>query len=258
MKKKVFLLVMCVIMAVIAAGCGFGSVNKEEAPAKILKVATDADFPPFEYYLANSKIYTGFNIELMQALGQEMGYDKVVFTGNTFEDILDALAAGNYDIVVAGVAITPEREEKVDFSNAYFETGMRVIVTAKGSESMDAASMKGKVVAGEAGSYGLELAQKAGANVIIPTSDTEEGIRMVLDGKADCVIANEAIGYFYMTHGYGNKVRFAGPQLSSANLGIAVAKGNTELTEKLNLALSEVKRSGRYKEIYVSYFGNNS
>ena len=75
--KKILMLMFCVVMALALAGCG-GSKEKEAARAgKVLKVATDANFPPFEFYQEQSKVHTGFDIALAKAVAKQMGYEKV-------------------------------------------------------------------------------------------------------------------------------------------------------------------------------------
>ena len=256
--KKILMLMFCVFMALALAGCG-GSKEKEAAPAgKVLKVATDANFPPFEFYQEQSKVHTGFDIALTKAVAKQMGYEKVEFVYVHFKDILTGLQDKKYDMAVAALSITPERERLVDFSEAYAEDGYKVIVNKNARLGDDFAALAGKTVAVEEGSYAEKLvkAQANGAKVI-PVYDTEAGIKLVADGKADALVASKIVAGFFITHNYGDKVKFAGETVLYADkYGMAVARGNEELQKKVNEALKEIKRSGEYKNIYSSYFGN--
>lgn len=256
--KKILMLMFCVVMALALAGCG-GSKEKEAAPAgKVLKVATDANFPPFEFYQEQSKVHTGFDIALTKAVAKQMGYEKVEFVNVHFKDILTGLQDKKYDMAVAALSITPERERLVDFSEAYAEDGYKVIVNKNAQLGDDFAALAGKTVAVEEGSYAEKLvkAQANGAKVI-PVYDTEAGIKLVADGKADALVASKIVAGFFITHNYGDKVKFAGETvLHGDKYGMAVARGNEELQKKVNEALKEIKRSGEYKNIYSSYFGN--
>lgn len=256
--KKILMLMFCVVMALALAGCG-GSKEKEAAPAgKVLKVATDANFPPFEFYQEQSKVHTGFDIALTKAVAKQMGYEKVEFVNVHFKDILTGLQDKKYDMAVAALSITPERERLVDFSEAYAEDGYKVIVNKNARLGDDFAALAGKTVAVEEGSYAEKLvkAQANGAKVI-PVYDTEAGIKLVADGKADALVASKIVAGFFITHNYGDKVKFAGETVLYADkYGMAVARGNEELQKKVNEALKEIKRSGEYKNIYSSYFGN--
>lgn len=256
--KKILMLMFCVVMALALAGCG-GSKEKEAAPAgKVLKVATDANFPPFEFYQEQSKVHTGFDIALTKAVAKQMGYEKVEFVNVHFKDILTGLQDKKYDMAVAALSITPERTRQVDFSEAYAEDGYKVIVNKNSQLGDDFAALAGKTVAAEEGSYAEKLvkAQANGAKVI-PVYDTEAGIKLVADGKADALVASKIVAGFFITHNYGDKVKFAGEIVLYADkYGMAVARGNEELQKKVNEALKEIKRSGEYKNIYSSYFGN--
>ena len=256
--KKILMLMFCVVMALALAGCG-GSKEKEAAPAgKVLKVATDANFPPFEFYQEQSKVHTGFDIALTKAVAKQMGYEKVEFVNVHFKDILTGLQDKQYDMAVAALSITPERTRLVDFSEAYAEDGYKVIVNKNAQLGDDFAALAGKTVAAEEGSYAEELV-KAQANgvKVIPVHDTEAGIKLVADGKADALVASKIVASFFITHNYGDKVKFAGETvLHGDKYGMAVAHGNQELQKKVNEALKEIKRSGEYKNIYSSYFGN--
>lgn len=256
--KKILMLMFCVVMALALAGCG-GSKEKEAAPAgKVLKVATDANFPPFEFYQEQSKVHTGFDIALTKAVAKQMGYEKVEFVNVHFKDILTGLQDKQYDMAVAALSITPERERLVDLSEAYAEDGYKVIVNKNARLGDDFAALAGKTVAVEEGSYAEKLvkAQANGAKVI-PVYDTEAGIKLVADGKADALVASKIVASFFITHNYGDKVKFAGETvLHGDKYGMAVARGNQELQKKVNEALKEIKRSGEYKNIYSSYFGN--
>lgn len=112
-------------------------------------------------------------------------------------------------------------------------------------------------MAAEEGSYALEMVKNNTKNAkIIPVHDTEAGIKLVADGKADALVVSKIAASFFIANNYGEKVRFAGDKVLYADkIGIAVARGNNELEKKINEALKEVKRSGEYNKIYSSYFG---
>lgn len=254
--KKIVTLVMGLMLLVFAAGLG-STAQHAEAAGKVLKVGTDANFPPFDFYHGRLEVHTGFDIELMDAMAPYMGYDKVEYINIPFENILDGLNAGLYDAAIAGITVTSERQAKVDFSEGYIDSGLRVVINSNAVGQEGADILKGRRVAGEAGSYGLEVAEKVGASQILPYRDLEDAIKMVANGMADCVVADGPVLAFFMANGYGDKVKFAGEhELEESVMGIAVKKGNSELLAKINSALHEVRRSGKYKEIAVSYFGS--
>ena len=257
--KKIVMFLFCVIMAFAMAGCGGDGAKKADTAAagKVLKVATDANFPPFEFYQEQSKQHTGFDVELMNAVAKHMGYDKAEFINVDFKDILTGLNEKKYDAAIAGMTITPERERIAEFSEPYVEDAYKVIVNKNSKLGDDFAALKGKIVAAEEGSYALEMLKtKAAPAAIIPVKGTEAGVKLVADGKADALVASKIAAGFFIAHNYGEKVKFAGENVLYADkIGIAVAHGNNELEKQINEALKEVKRSGEYDKIYSSYFG---
>lgn len=256
--KKLLVLMFCVCMALAALGCGGGAKSADNAAGgKVLKVATDANFPPFEFYQEQSKVHTGFEVDLMNAVAKQMGYDKVEFVNVEFKNILTGLNDKKYEVAIAGMSITPEREQIAEFSEAYAEDGYKVIVSKNSKLGDDFASLSGKVVAAEEGSYGLDMLKKQAKDAtIVPVHDTEAGIKLVADGKADALVASKMAASFFITHNYGERVKFAGEKVLYADkIGMAVARGNNDLEKKINEALKEVKRNGEYNKIYSTYFG---
>lgn len=253
--KKILLLMMCVLMALVVAGCG-GS-NEQKQTEKVLKVATDANFPPFEFYQARSDLHTGFDIGLMNAIAKEMGYDKVEYINVPFKDILPGLNEKKYDAAIAGITVTPERSKIVDFTNTYIESGIAIAVPVNTESAGDMNSLQGKRVAVEMSSVGQAMVQNEGnAAEIILVEATEDGLKLMEQGKADAVVADNITINFFIANGYRDTVKLASDKvLLPSPIAMAVAKGNTELQGKLNDALKEVRRSGEYKRVYNSYFG---
>ena len=122
--KKFLILICCLLMGLVMVGCG----NKTIVEKKVLRVGTTANFPPFEYFQPNSGIHTGYDIDLIRELGKNMGYDKVEFVNVNFTKLLDGLEAKEYDAVISGLAITPEREEKVAFTKPYITDGLTIVL----------------------------------------------------------------------------------------------------------------------------------
>lgn len=252
--KKILMVFLSVLMLTFTFGFT-GSAQPAQA-AVVLKVATDANYPPFDFYQGQLKIHTGFDIELIQAMAPLMGYDKVEFVNVAFDSILKGLNENQYDLAVAGITITEERKKIVDFSDPYIDAGLRICipVNAQGGEGMT--YMRGKTVAAEAGSHVIDVAKAAGAAEVIEVRDVEDAIKMAAHGMVDCAVADGPVLAFFMNNGYGDMVKFAGEKdVESYEMGIAVAKGDIVLLTKVNDALHQLRRSGKFKQIAASYFG---
>ncbi len=249
--KKLVVFLLCVMFAMVLAGCG--GTTKEKTAEKVLKVATDANFPPYEYYQEKTKVHTGFDIGLMNALAKEMGYTKVEYINVDFKEILTGLNEKKYDAAIAAITLSPERAKQVAFSHAYLQDSYRVVVAKNANDKF---SLQGKTVAVEEGSYSADLAIANGAAKLLSVKDAEAALIAAGEGVADCAVLSSVVTHFYIAHGYGDKIKFADDKaLYTDDLGIAVAKDNPALVEALNKALAELRRSGEYKNIYNSYFG---
>lgn len=252
--KKFVILICCLLMGLAMTGCG----NKTTMEKKVLRVATTANFPPFEYFQPNSGIHTGYDIDLMRELGKNMGYDKVEFVNVSFTKLLDGLEAKEYDAVISGLAITPEREAKVAFTKPYITDGLTIVLPVGTKLPNTVDTLKGRRVAVESGSIAFYwVMSHTHASDIVVVGSTEEAIKAVVEDKADCMVASKLVVAFLLAHGFSDSVRLAGDNvLLEDKIAIAVHKENTVLLEKLNAELENNLQTPKYKQIYRTYFGS--
>lgn len=129
MKKIGFLIIaLLAMLALLAAGCG----GSQEAPKKaetekVLRVGTEPAFAPFEFQKEGSDEFTGFDMDLIRAIGTKLGY-KVEISSMGFDALIPALNSGNIDVAIAGMSITDERKKVVVFSDPYYTSGLIVMV----------------------------------------------------------------------------------------------------------------------------------
>lgn len=251
--KRVLAIVCYLMVAFVLAGCGD---NNEEK--KVLRVATTANFPPFEYFQPNSGIHTGFDIDMIRAVGKNLGYDKVEFVNVDFLKLLDGLEAKQYDAVVSGLVVTPEREAKAAFTKPYINDGLTIVLPVGTKFPNEVKSLHGKRVAVEAGSFAFDwVMQHNEANNIVITESTEDAIKAVVEDRADCMVASKLSVAFLLAHGFSDSVRFAGDNvLVEDKIAIAVNKGNTKLLNELNGELDKYLQSNDYKKLCRAYFGS--
>ena len=251
--KKFVILICCLLMGLAMTGCG----NKTTMEKKVLCVATTANFPPFEYFQPNSGIHTGYDIDLMRELGKNMGYDKVEFVNVSFTKLLEGLEAKEYDAVISGLAITPEREAKVAFTKPYITDGLTIVLPVGTKLPNTKDTLKGRRVAVESGSIAFDwVMSHTHASDIVVVGSTEEAIKAVVEDKADCMVASKLAVAFLLAHGFSDSVRLAGDNvLVEDKIAIAVNKENTVLLEKLNKELENNLQTPKYKQIYRIYFG---
>ncbi len=260
--KKFLSLALAVMLLGSVAGCG-GSTDKKEAastgkPAAKdeLIVATEPSFAPFEFPDEKSKDFTGFDMDLIRAIAKEMGYKKCTIKNMGFDALIPALTAGNIDVAIAGMTITDARKEKVNFSQAYYKSGLAIIVRKDDNSIKGIDDLKGKKLAVQIGTTGADRAAKIeGAK--ISTFNTSDLACLELKNKnADAVISDLPVLQYFLTKGGSEYAKLVGKPLTDEGYGIAVAKKNTQLAKDIDAALDKLKKNGEYDKLYKQWFGS--
>lgn len=254
--KFVCWLVLMLALAVLAVGCG----NSAEESAKDADVkpkliaAADATFPPFEFTDTSTGEYIGFDVELIQAICAEIGYE-VEFRSMGFEDLITALQANQIDAVVSAMPITEKRKEAVNFTDPYYKSGLIVAVQANNNEIKGFKDLKGKGIAVQSGTTGALQAEKiTDKNKITYFTSSDQALLEVKNGTVDAVVNDYPLSAYFIQQD-NHDVKLVGEIIAAEEYGIAVAKGKTETLEKLNAGLKAIKENGKYAEIYKKWFG---
>ena len=260
--KKILCFVLMIVCLFAVAGCGGGD-KSAEAPAqkqataeKVLRVGTDADYPPFEYFQEASKTYTGFDIELMRGVAQELGYKKVEFVNLEFNNLLPSLKDGQVDAVISCMNITEARKKLADFTEPYLAS-RNVAVAPAGTKAAGPEALKDKRIAVEIGSIYAQEAKKYSKN-LTECGSGEETLKLIMDKKADFAILDYYTARFYMINVFKDKLAIVADiqDKEMANgLAIAVAKGNKELLDKLNEGLAKYRTTANFLQLQNTYFG---
>ena len=224
------------------------------ASAKKLVVATDTNFPPFEFKDPETGKHTGFDVELWDAIAKEIGaeYDLQPMD---FNGIIPGLQSGQVDVGIAGITIKPERAEVVDFSDPYYNAGLLILVKADNADIADVKSLAGKIVATKLGTTSEDFAKKeAGAKEVKLFPNNDAMFMELMAGGADAVIFDSpVISEFVRTAGKG-QTKIVGPLYMGQSYGIGFPKGSP-LTAKVNEALKKLRESGAYDALYMKWFG---
>ncbi|HWR41961.1 basic amino acid ABC transporter substrate-binding protein [Sporomusa sp.] len=235
------------------AGCG-GSQQAQPAAAKVLKVGAEATFPPFEFQDEKSKDYVGFDVDLMKAIGKQMGMEVQV-VNTAFDGLIPALEGGQIDVIASAMTITDERSKKVNFSKPYYKSGLSIIVKADNSAIKSFKDLEGKRIAVQIGTTGAEEAKKIKDAKVREFNSASEAFLELKAGGADAVVNDLPVNEYYLAKGGSKEAKLVGEVLNSEEYGVAVAKKNTELAGKISKALDEIKQNGEYAKIYEKWFG---
>ena len=264
MKKFSKVMVAGVLAAsmVFFAGCG-GNNDKQndqqnaDAPV-VLTVGTNAAFEPFEMMAEDGKTIIGFDVDLINAIAEDQGM-KVEMVNMEFDGLVMAVQNGQLDAVIAGMSVTPERQEQVAFTNTYYDAGLNIAVAADNTDINAEADLAGKKVASQMGTTGAAKALELKDAGIIAEVSLLENINVCMmalsNGEVDAVIMDIPVNGAYVAAN-PDVAKIAAPIESGEpeSFAIAVSLENEELLAKLNAGLENVKASGKYMEIYDKYF----
>lgn len=250
--KKVLVFLMMAIMACSLLLTGCGGEEKKADEAKVLRVGTEPAFAPFEFPKEGSKELTGFDIELVQALGKQLGY-KVQIEGMGFDALIPALQAGNIDAAIAGMTITDERKKVVTFTDSYYTSGLMIMVR-KDSTVKSIDDLKGKTIACQIGTTGENKSRTVEGAKVKAFNTQDEAALELKNGGCDAVIGDAPVIEYYMTKAGKDFAMTVGEKMEAEPYGIAVKK-DSKLAGELNKALAELKKNGEYDKLYTKWFG---
>lgn len=237
-------------LAAFAAGCGSSddSTTGGGGGAK-LTVGSDIPYPPFEQGKAPN--FTGFDVELMEAIGENA--DRTVeFQDTSFDTIFVDLAQNKFDAVASAATITEEREKTVDFSNPYYLSEQAILVK-EGAPIDSVEALKGKKVGVQQGTTGQEFVEEKGeAGELRKYPQGPDAVNAVKSGTVEAVVMDIPVAEDAAAAGEGLEVSAAIP--TEEEYGFAVAQGEDELLEEINDGLAEAIDDGTYATIYEKWF----
>lgn len=256
MKKNVFLLMsVLMLLALAVAGCGGTKEESKEAePVKLLRVGTEPAFAPFEFQKEGSAEFTGFDMDLIRAIGKKLGY-KVEISSMGFDALIPALNSGNIDVAIAGMSITDERKKVIVFSDPYYTSGLIVMVKKDDAAIKSFNDLKGKRIAVQIGTTGANKAAEIPNAQVTAFNDNTAAAMELKNGGADAVINDSPVLKYYLQQGGSADAKIVGEVMNSEDYGIAVKKGNEKLAAEINKALAEMKQNGEYAQLYKTWFG---
>lgn len=258
MKKIIALLLALVCVFALGACAGGGDDGGDDAK-KTLYMATNATFPPYEYYEGSDMV--GIDVEIAQAIADKLGM-KLEVQDMDFNAILAAVAGGKADMGMAGLTVTPDRLEDVDFSVSYC-TGIQVMIVPEGSDITSADDIVAKIEAGEDFQIGCQIATTG----YIYASDTIENggfgedhvqafpagadaIAALMSGKIDCVIIDNEPAKAFVEQNDGLVILES--EYVEEEYAIAFAK-DSEIADDVNKALQELIADGTVQKIIDKY-----
>lgn len=279
-KKKLVSVILAAAMVCAAAltGCSSQDAQKSEKDSTSAETVTGTEVPkdllaqiqergeivvamegtwaPWTYH-NEEDVLVGYDVEVAQQIAEKLGV-KVKFIEGEWDGLLAGLDDGRYDIMVNGVGLTPERQEKYDFSTPYAYNRTAVIVRGDCDEIQSMEDLKGKKTANTISSTYATQAEQYGAEVT-GVDDLNQTIELLLSGRIDATLNAEVTFFDYQKAHPEAEIKIAAYSDEVEQVAIPVRKGEETATllKAVNEALSELEEEGTLSELSETYFGTD-
>lgn len=217
-------------------------------PGKLI-MSTNAAFPPYEM-TTDSGEFEGIDIETAQAIADKLGLELQI-DDMDFDAALLAVQQGKSDMVMAGVTVTDERQNVMDFTDSY-ATGIQSIIVKEDSDIASVDDLAGKKIGTQRGTTGyLYCSDDFGDENVVAYDDGLTAVQMLNNGQVDCVVIDNAPAKEFIAANPGLKL--LDTAYVEEDYAIGIGKGNTELKDAINTALEELKADGTLQAIVDKY-----
>ncbi|MBP0962772.1 MAG: transporter substrate-binding domain-containing protein [Oscillospiraceae bacterium] len=240
--KKIIAILLVLMMVLSLAACG-GSSKKEA-----LTMATNAYFPPYEYY-ENDKI-VGIDAEVAAVIAEKLGMELVI-EDMDFGSIIAAVQTGKCDMGMAGMTVTEERLESVNFSDVY-AVGVQVVIVNEGSAIASLDDLAGKKIGVQENTTGdIYSTDEFGDEFIERYPKGSDAVLALTQGKIDAVIIDNEPAKNFVASNDGLVI--LDTEYAVEDYAIAVSKDNEDLLKDINKALAELTADGTLDKIVAKY-----
>lgn len=252
MKKLLAVALMVALVLGVMAGCSSQTdetTNDDGTQKKeTLVMATNAQFPPYEYYDGDKIV--GIDAEVAALIAQKLDMELEI-ADIEFDSIVPGVQQGKYDMGMAGMTVNDERLEKVNFTTSYAK-GVQVVIVKEDSDIKTIDDLTGKMIGAQQGTTGaIYAADDYGEENVTTYASGNLAVEGLKTGKVDCVIIDNEPAKAYVSENEGLKILET--EYANEDYAIAIAKDNTELMDKVNTALEELIANGELQKIVDKY-----
>lgn len=235
---------------------GESSIDKIKAAGKIV-MATNAQFEPFEYI--DGTDFKGIDIEISQKIADELGVELEIHDVK-FESVIAEITTGKANFAAAGMSITEERLQNVDFSNEYFSATQSILVMKEGSSVAKPEDLKDKVVGVQTGTTADTYVtdekgeNNVGVKEVKRYNSFVDAVNDMVAGRLDAVVMDDFPAN-KLVEKNSDKIMKLEDELTGEKYAIAVPKGDKEMQELVNKVLADMEESGEMDELLTKYIG---
>lgn len=244
---------------VIMSAAVLGGMSANAFAERLIKVATEPTFPPFEFVNTQTGEVSGFEMDLVRAVGKELGA-KIEFQVLSFDAIIPAMLSGTVEMGAAGFSITEERKKRVLYSDTFYTSGLSLVTTkAKAGAVKSMKDLEGKTIGVQIGTTSHNAAKKVKGAKIVTFNTAGEAILDLSIGGSDAVINDRPVTAYIMTQQpkLGAQLVHQPETYSADDFAFVFRKDQSVLKDEVNAALAKLKSNGEYDKIYNKWFGKN-
>lgn len=213
-----------------------------------LTMATNAYFPPYEYYDGQDII--GIDVDIAKAIADKMGLELKV-EDMEFDSIITAVSTGKADLGLAGMTVTPDRQKNVDFSDSY-ATGIQSVIVKEDSTITKIDDLQGKKIGVQLSTTGdIYATDDFGKDSVVQYNKGNDAVMALTQGQVDAVIIDNEPAKSYVEANKGLKI--LDTEYATENYAACISKDNAGLTKAVNKALAELKDDGTLQKIVDKY-----
>jgi polar amino acid transport system substrate-binding protein len=236
------------LLFIALPGCGHQREGTQDRIKRtgVLKVGTDATYPPFETVDPGTGQLAGFDIDLVRALAAKMGV-KAEFIVVPFDGIIPGLKSGKYDLVISAMTITPERARQVRFTDPYTVAGQSVVVRADETGISGVADLVGRRVGCQLATTGELEARKIQGGRVTSFDAIGSAFRDLENRNLEAVIADTPTARIFIRD--HPTLRLAGDPLTREEFGMAVRPEDDAFAALLNRTLNALRSGGEMSAI---------
>lgn len=214
-----------------------------------LHMATNATFPPYES-IADDGTFEGIDVDIAGKIAEKLGLELVV-DDMEFGSIITSVQTGKEDIAMAGLTVTDERKQNVDFSDSY-ATGVQVVIVPEDSDIKSIDDLQGKLIGCQESTTGYAYcSDDYGEDMVTAFPSGTNAVQALLTGKIDAVVIDKQPAEAYVAQNEGLKI--LDTEYVTENYAIGVSKDNTALRDAVNNALKELIDDGTVQAILDQY-----
>lgn len=223
-----------------------------------LTVVAELGFQPFEYFEGNSTTPVGFDVDLITEIAKRLNLEVTYLPNQKFDTLVPTIKqGGKADVAIAGITITDERSQEVDFTTPYLDSNQSLVVKSGSTETEQTLNDASKKVVVQTGTSGEDWAKEnLPKATIVSVDDVAAAMAGVQTGLYDAMVIDLPVASNLISTSYSD-LTIAKEIPTGEQYGIVVSKDNPALTEAINKVLADMEKDGTMTALKTKWFGSN-